>query len=625
MIKVNVLAKDGLFLFRFNDGEFGSKWCGIWKGRTKYFDYFAFNVNGEFLSRQNISDFTFYNSQFARYTFKTKDGTVTEDTSCTSDAIIVSLRCDFPAQINTEVGVNIRDRTENYVLSKLYAVEDSKNMIKISYNDKKAFIYYTGGEFIQKQYYGVHRPGLYARENGFSKYFDDGSVQNKFIPGIITTKLDKDQNFILILSTKELDNESRYKMLSNWMISAKEYGDMINTVSNTTTISEIPSDLLKGAIDALYSYSDPINRSIYAGFPYFNEFWTRDALFILPSYLSMNQTKFVRDILSRISAFVTENGIPATEGGNLYPMDVPALFIIDSYEYYMRTGDRAMIKSMEEKFRLLSTLFKKRFENGLVHDKGRETWMDSLDREYSIEVQAMWSSALQDLYKMSEILGAGFEWTADASDALFVNLNKYRRERYFKDQLDADINTANQIFLPYFLDLNPKDSKLITENIKEKLLTEYGVVSVSQDDKSFNVDGYHNGAIWPFLTTIAAGVSYNIDKEVSERCMKILGNNLDLQCSSRINEIIRVDGHPEGCPSQAWSIGLLPNIIDKFILGIKVNAPEKTISIKTPEDISFHRSINVLNRNVEIEYEEGKFRSNHQFERQEDKIIIKLD
>ncbi len=625
MVKVNVLSKNGTFLFRFNDGEFGSKWCGLWKDRTKYFDYFAFEVNDEFLSKDNVQNFEFYNTQFERYTFKTKDGLVTEEISCIENGIMVALKSSFDATVKTEIGINIRDRSENYVLSKVYKVESNENRISASIGDKTAYIFFSNGEFKISPYYGVHRPGLYARDNGFSKYFDDGSPQNKFIPGMIKSNIKRNENLILILSNTEFDQETIYKLINNRLKSVKEYGDIINTTASIFNIPGLSNDLIKSVVDALYSYSNSIDKKIYAGFPYFNEFWIRDALVLLPSYLSINQIQFSKHIISKISNMINDKGLPNVEFSDLYPMDTPALFLIDLYEVFTRDFDKDLILNNKDKIDKILNLLNKRLENGLIHDNGFETWMDSINREFSIEIQAMWASALDKLKILSDVLNLGYNSIEDIKNELIKNINKYKRESYFSDQLNRDINSANQIFIPYFIETDDESYKIIINNIKQNLLMENGILSVSKDDKTFDFNGYHNGAIWPFLTAICAGISYDRDIELSKKCLSILQNNLELQCSSRINEIIRPDGKPEGCPSQAWSIGLIPHIIDRFILGIKIDLRSREVRIRKRNlPNNFSRTLITLNKTLNIGMKDGKFYSNLYNTESKDEYIVKL-
>ena len=124
---IHVMSKNGMFLFRFNNSEFGSKWCGIWKGNQKYFDYFAFKLGDEFLSESNFKKFSFYNSQFSTLLFETSNGKVIEEVKCYDDSILVSITPSFDSVITCEVGINIRKRDENYEKGKRYNLTEIKN------------------------------------------------------------------------------------------------------------------------------------------------------------------------------------------------------------------------------------------------------------------------------------------------------------------------------------------------------------------------------------------------------------------------------------------------------------------------------------------------------------------
>ncbi len=622
---LHVLSKNGTFLFRFNNGEFGSKWCGVWNGRTKYFDYFAFELDGEFLSEKNIDGFQYYNSQFSKMEFKTSKGTVDEEVVCTDKNIMVTIKPRFECEASAEVGINIRDRNENYNKGKKYetSTEDDYK-VKTEINGLKAFILFDKGKFEKNEFYGIHSPGRYSLEKGITRYLDDGSVQNRYVPGRITAKLRSGEEFTIVLSLEDMDRDGLYKAVKNRLYHSKEHGDLINaTAAAYSGMNFIDNGFYKDVIDSIYSYADMLNKGIYAGFPYFNEFWTRDALVVLPSFLSMNNAKFVKDVLEKIAEAVTENGLPNVIGGNVFPMDAPALFIIDLIKYYKWTGDSATLKKLLPKAKVLAGIAAGRVENGLVHDRGRETWMDSMDREYSIEIQALWSKAFSDI---SEITGEDDEFYK-LSKSIFNNLTRYAREGYLSDNLNADTNGINQIFPLMLGQVDNRTGKTIIENINNSMLTDFGPTSVSKNDKSFDFNGYHNGAVWPFTTAMFAASCYRYGRmDIGEKCLNIMQrNNFGAQCTSRINEIFQPNGEPKGCPSQAWSIGMLPSLIDELILGIHVDVPNGRILVDEPLiDIDINRKIFVKNKEIELKFKGGFLKSNIKMERVGGSFIINL-
>ncbi len=627
--KVHVLSKNGLFIFRFNDSEFGSKWCGIWKKNRKYFDYFAFKFDGEALSASNVKKFEYYNSQSAYFEFQLKSGLVREKVTCFDNRVLVSISADFKSNIEMEAGINIRDRTEDYSSGKRYSLENNRNKVEASFGQHSAYIIFDKGEFIKQEYYGIHAPGKYAIEKGFTKYLDDGAVQNKYVPGFVKAELNPDEEINFIFSTEDIDQEVVYKTIKNRDAYTKEYSELLELMSASFgSIPGVPTALLKASVDALYSYSNFLESEIYAGFPFFNEFWIRDALLILPSFLSLNSTQFVRNVLLNISKIISPSGIPSIYGGSDYPLDTPALFINDLYEYVVNTGDIGILTQAGDKLDTIINLGKDRLLEGLERDVGKATWMDTLDREFSIEIQALWAKALSRSAGLMKILGKESDSLIQAGLSIKENISRFKRDGYYSDQLKKDINSANQVFLPFFDVIEPEEDILVVTNLETHLLNEYGMLSVSSQDPTFNPKGYHNGAIWPFLTAMLAGSAYKIgDSRLGNKCMEILWkNNFDVQCSQRINEIFQPDGKPKGCPSQAWSIGLLPFIIDRYILGIRVNSLKGEIEIRKPDDsLNATRKLLLLGRQVKIEISNGKVVSNQKIEEKTDSYIIKLN
>jgi glycogen debranching enzyme len=612
--KVHVLAKNGLFLFRFNDGEFGSKWCGLWKKETKYLDYFAFKLNGTFLSSENATKLDFYNSQFARLSFQTKDGVVTEEVACLDDSIIITLRPAFKAVVSTEMGVNIRDRSDNYAKGKRYELFDNEGKIAVSFYGKTLYIMFDKGKFSKNEFYGIHVPGMSAKERGFSRYFDDCSTQNKYVPGSIDATLDANEEINFVISIKDLDKDNFYKILKNRIGRPKEYSDILNKIySNFGNNNIIDSELIKDSIDSLYSYSNFTEKEIYAGYPYFNQFWLRDALLILPSFLSINNAGFVKSILEKIAGSASYSGLPAIFGDQSFTLDVAPSFIICLYEYFKWTGDINTVKMLKEQLNALLDSGRSVFEHGIIHDAGRASWMDSIDREYSIEIQALWIKAFEYGAELNSLMNEEVSDLENLASQIKENLVKYKREGYFSDQLNRDINSANQLFLTFHGVVDEKDANLILENAKNNLLGEFGVHSVSDKDKIYDPKGYHTGSIWPFLTNVLAGSAFlNGDYELGKTCIKILQEkNLGAQCESRITELFEPSGKPQGCSSQAWSIGMLPYIIDRFALGIEVNASKNEIHVKYPhKEINAKRTLLINEKEVKLEFSDGELNSN---------------
>ncbi|MCL4361987.1 MAG: hypothetical protein OH338_02835 [Candidatus Parvarchaeota archaeon] len=618
---VHVMSKNGMFLFRFNNGEFGSKWCGIWKGSQKYFDYFAFKIGDEFLSEANFKKFSFYNSQFSTLLFETSNGKVIEEVKCYDDSVLVSVTPSFDSTITCEVGINIRKRDENYEKGKRYNLTEIKNGIKAEFNGKAAYVYFSNGKFEKEEYYGIHSPGLYALKMGLTHYLDKGEVQNKYVPGNITYELKANETYDILFSSKEMDFDSIYKLIKNKIKYAEEYGEIIKSEGRKFDVDVMDKGFVMDSIDSIYSYTNFNDKEFYAGFPYFNEFWLRDALIVLPSFLSMGNFSFVRDALLKIAYKIDDKGLTNTMNGSLYPKDVLGLFLIDLYEYFKYTADNSLIDLISDKKEEIMKTCSEWMENGFIHDKGNETWMDSINREFSVEVQAIWANALYSFYSLFK------DQTAkEMADTLKKSLNSMFKEDHLMDQKDKDINSANQIFALYF-DVVDKDKKeKIIKNVEDNMLSEYGILSVSKNDRTFDFNGYQTGAIWPLLTEMFAAAAFENGKnELGKTLLSILENKNDnAQCSSRINEIFQPDGSPKGCPSQAWSIGLIPFIAERYIMGIEPNVPNNEIAIKKRNEIKAKKDLNLGGKRIELEINNGKVKSNYGLLELSDRFILEL-
>ncbi len=618
---IHVMSKNGMFLFRFNNGEFGSKWCGIWKGSQKYFDYFAFKIGDEFLSEANFKKFSFYNSQFSTLLFETSNGKVIEEVKCYDDSVLVSVTPSFDSTITCEIGINIRKRDENYEKGKRYNLMDIKNGIKAEFNGKTACVYFSNGKFEKEEYYGIHSPGLYALKMGLTHYLDKGEVQNKYVPGNITCELKANETYDILFSSKEMDFDSIYKLIKNKIKYAEEYGEIIKSESKKFDVNVIDKGFVMDSIDSIYSYTNFNDKEFYAGFPYFNEFWLRDTLIVLPSFLSMGNFSFVRDLLLKIAYKIDDKGLPNTMNGSLYPKDVLGLFLIDLYEYFKYTADNSLIDLIADKKEEIMKTCSGWMENGFIHDKGNETWMDSINREFSVEIQAIWAKAMYAFYSLFK------DQTAkEMADTLKKNLNSMFREDHLMDQKDKDINSANQIFALYF-DVVDKDKKeKIIKNIEDNMLSEYGILSVSKNDRTFDFNGYQTGAIWPFLTEMFAAVAFENGKnELGKKLLSILKEKNDnAQCSSRINEIFQPDGSPKGCPSQAWSIGLIPYIAERYVMGIEPDVPNNEMAIKKRNEIKARKDLNLGGKRIELEINDGNVKSNYGLLELSDRFILEL-
>jgi len=179
--KTYLLSKNGFFLFRFANGVFGSKWCGIWDLDKKLIEYFAFKVGGVWLSPLNFKRFV-YDGVQALHEYEIEMGKIVEKVCLDEGSVMVELRTPKKVEIEVEVGVNIRKRCEN-VHRRTYTLVSGEDRVRVMNEIGVVEIGVEKGNFIPEPRREVHFPGLYAIEQGYDfRWYEE--MQEKFIPGI---------------------------------------------------------------------------------------------------------------------------------------------------------------------------------------------------------------------------------------------------------------------------------------------------------------------------------------------------------------------------------------------------------------------------------------------------------
>jgi len=288
---------------------------------------------------------------------------------------------------------------------------------------------------------------------------------------------------------------------------------------------------------------------IWAGLPWFNNYWGRDTFISFPGALLINgDFAAAREILENFSLFQMKNPtdphygrIPnrITNEEVIYnTTDGTWWFIRSIYQYYLYSGDVAFIRKMMPVVRtaLNGALKKRTDEQGFLRHGDAETWMDAVGPEgpwsprgnRAVDVQALFYTSLQ----IGQIF-AGLVPGTDADSALWAEAAGVLKNNFsavfikgdrsaLHDHLNADGSAdttlrPNQIFaltvprLPGLLPLLSAElSTTVSRLVTTRLTLPYGVLSISAQDKNFHPwhhyppyyvpdAAYHNGNIWTWL------------------------------------------------------------------------------------------------------------------------------
>lgn len=177
-----ILSGRKSFLYRFCDTGFKTKWTGLWYGPKKFLDYFAFKVNGEWLSPSNNNSFEMGEID-AKHYFSVDDLVVKEfvfvPENFPSLISLISVKNASDRQkeieIELEIAANIRDRDENWH-DRTYKLKSDEKRVIVS-SEKGAIVF------------GSSSPGNFDASEQYRDHYPSDEKQRCFIPGRYALKL----------------------------------------------------------------------------------------------------------------------------------------------------------------------------------------------------------------------------------------------------------------------------------------------------------------------------------------------------------------------------------------------------------------------------------------------------
>ena len=370
---------------------------------------------------------------------------------------------------------------------------------------------------------------------------------------------------------------------------------------------------------------------IYAGLPWFNDYWGRDLFVSLPGACLVNgQFEMAKQILRSFSKLQDTNPksryygrIPnrARPDGLIYnTADGTPRFVAQIAEYVRYTGDTAILpelypavkRSVEGALQYWTSP-----QGYLLHDDA-DTWMDAKIKgktPYSPrgnranDIQALWVAQLRTASQFAAFNGDDAnqkKWTAlaDKVSEQFERDFLLKKEGLLADHLNADGSQdrqmrPNQLFaLPLLTDEALK--RRIVKSVWQALAYPWGIASLSQQDSAFHPyhehwnyyhkdAAYHNGTVWLWLNGIA--MQRMIEAGQTERAFSLFQhmNRQALQegavgCLSENADALPQEGKTRGKISgaflQAWSNAEQLRVWHQHFLGIQPNLFAGHIALK---------------------------------------------
>ncbi len=382
---------------------------------------------------------------------------------------------------------------------------------------------------------------------------------------------------------------------------------------------------------------------IFAGLPWFNNYWGRDSFISLPgAVLVRGDYETGRQILTAFAQFQNQN--PQDPNYGRIPNQITAdqviyntadgtpWFVRALWEYYQYSGDRATLEALYPAVkRAIDGTLKYHCDNQrfLTHGPA-ETWMDaqgpngpwSPRGNRAVEVQALWYQQLICSAKMAQELGKTSD--ADSWQQLAEELKAHFEHRFWNpsrfslfDHLKEDDMPDQKLRPNQILALTVSDDApllpaerqfMVMKEVVTQLTYNYGVATLWQHDPEFHPfhqnpkyypkdAAYHNGTVWGWLSgpVVSSLMKFGYQNQAYELLLSQSHQILNHGAVGTLSELLNAIPspgkelpEPSGAVSQAWSLAEFIRNISQDLIGIHPDVPNRRIIISPhlPDNIT---------------------------------------
>ncbi len=596
--KAYSLAGRKNFIYRGADTGFFNKWCGIWAGVWKIYEYFAYQINGEWLSPQKMDRFT-YLPYVAIHHFKEINNINAKEIlfiPLNKNSVISVLRLENKSNEEKEVeillesAIDIRRKNEDFNLRTYKASFDgARNMVKVKCENETFASF--GCDFTQEIDVDV------KKRDEYKEHYPGGELQRCYIPFNykVSFIMDPGETFYLpfVYAFGKNDEEVRNEYDSSLALWKEE---LKRKVSHKLELLHQELRCKNKKLSRFFSFSinaldefliDVVSgkEAPIAGYPWFLEIWGRDALWSLLGYMDAGMFKETESTLE-VLASGKQNRIPcfiAKEINNYtltyHAADTNPFFVLIANMFKKKTGKKNPVIEWA-----INSIFSKAvFENFLAVHKPEETWMDSIKRQgTAVEIQGIWSLA--------------FEHANLRKEKIYGNrVKRVFKSAFWNTYLDYPFDTFDiknprgaitpNCFIPMLFGAYSKiEEKKILKTAEEHLLNDIGVATLSRKDKNYSPSSYHCGATWGFTTMLGICCFLRGNSFQKKKAIEMLENLADRIEEFHLGFVSEVwDSKTKksiGASGQLWSVSFFPYIIDSLILGLRWDCEKNMLSVE---------------------------------------------
>jgi glycogen debranching enzyme len=350
------------------------------------------------------------------------------------------------------------------------------------------------------------------------------------------------------------------------------------------------------SVDLLLRYKKV--QGIYAGLPWFYQFWSRDELITTIGLIKTERLEEAKAIFFKYLEAINEYGrIPnRLPGANLGSADaIGWLFkrlgdFINLLEKTKQTDElltREELRYIHGKLRSTIDSIKKHYVGeGLIYNDPKETWMDTEWNNdnrsgFRIEIQALYLYMLRLRNQLNKKMGMRKKDEELEEEVFCASVKKkfFNGQKLYDGSDDPTIRP--NVFLAYYVYpdlLKNKEWELVFNTTLHGLWLDWGgLASIDKTSALFcnyytglNNQSYHRGDSWYFMNHIAAVCMLRLDKKqymgyiqkiiaastTETLWMGFIGHNAEVSSAAEIRS--------EGCLAQAWSTATFIELIKEF-------------------------------------------------------------
>jgi glycogen debranching enzyme len=441
----------------------------------------------------------------------------------------------------TYLRINNRQLTENIkVIIQLPLVVDS-----VYRSDANVIIRYNTSDPRQPSYACIGISDAYQFFWNSSEHFIEFAIKNKPTTDVVVSLGYSESGAIRL-------NQDFFRRKSVYLSLRKSRFE--NLIWNNP-FKSADRELMRAYYWALLAMDDLVTYQggpgIFAGYPWFNDYWGRDTFISLPGALLVTgQWELARKILLHFGKLQIRDVHSKFDGripnriqidDTIYnTADGTPWFFYALQRYVDYTGDTSIMNDLFPALAYFIESIRHRYmdQYGFIVHGEAETWMDAVGKNgpwsprgnRAIEIQALWLKNLETgifwakKYHHSDLVA---EW-----QNLYQKVRKNFKIHFLRNGIGIPVDHINQNGEPdpkirpnmgfvAFLNHDNKDfadsKKIILKTLIKRLTFPYGVATLLQDDPDFHPyhiyppyyekdEAYHNGLIWVWLNGMVKSI-----------------------------------------------------------------------------------------------------------------------